>query len=82
MNADFEAVTRASGDTDYTFALNHGREPLEIAVPEGAQDLMTGATTGATLTLERYGVAVLATPRADRPPFLTLTARPLDQKAG
>lgn len=82
MNADFEAVTRASGDTDYTFALNHGREPLEIAVPEGAQDLMTGTTTGATLTLERYGVAVLATPRADRPPFLTLTARPLDQKAG
>ncbi len=74
MNMDFEAVTRSSHDTDYTFALNHGRDPLEIVVPEGALDLVTGTTTGARLTLGRYGVAVLVTPRAERPPFLTLGA--------
>lgn len=72
VNVDFEAVTRSSDDTDFTFAINHGRTPLTIAVPGGAQDLITGATTGTTLTLERYGVAVFATPRAERPPFLTL----------
>ena len=47
-------------------------EPLTVTVPEGALDLVTGATTGATLELGRYGVAVLATPRAAAPPFLTL----------
>lgn len=78
-NIDFEAVTRSSSDTDYTFALNHGREPLAVAVPEGATDLVTGRTTGAILTLDRYGVAVLATARADRPPFLNpLTSPPAD----
>jgi len=35
---------------------------------------LTGRTTDATLTLDRYGVAVLATPRAERPPFLTLAS--------
>jgi beta-galactosidase len=72
VNVDFEAVTRSSDDTDFTFAINHGRTPLTIAVPRGAQDLITGATTGTNFTLERYGVAVFATPRAERPPFLTL----------
>lgn len=75
VNLDFEALTRSSDDTDYTFALNHGREPLTVRVPEGALDLVTGERTGATLTLDRYGVAVLATPRDGIPPFLTL-ARP------
>lgn len=72
VNVDFESVTRSSAGTDYTFALNHGREPLTVAVPDGARDLVTGATTGTTLELGRYGVAVLATPRAETPPFLTL----------
>ena len=72
VNVDFEAVTRSSDDTDYTFALNHGRTPLTIAVPEGALDLVTGLLTGPTLVLGRYGVAVLATPRGGEPPFLTL----------
>ncbi|MDE0545373.1 beta-galactosidase [Microbacterium sp. C7(2022)] len=72
LNPDFESLTRSSADTDYTFALNHGREPLTIDVPPGARDLITGATTGASLELGRFGVAVLATPRADQAPFLTL----------
>lgn len=72
VDADFESVTRSSADTDYTFVLNHGRDPLTVAVPAGARDLVTGTTTGEALTLGRYGVAVLATPRAETPPFLTL----------
>lgn len=71
-DVDFEAVTRSSDDTDFTFALNHGRTPLKIRVPEGALDLVTGERTGTTLTLDRYGVAVLQTPRDGIPPFLTL----------
>jgi beta-galactosidase len=74
VDLDFETVTRSDDETDFTFALNHGRDPLTIVVPEGALDLVTGRTTDATLTLDRYGVAVLATPRAERPPFLTLAS--------
>ncbi|KRB38586.1 beta-galactosidase [Microbacterium sp. Root180] len=85
LHVDFESVTRSSSDTDYTFVLNHGRDPLAVVVPEGARDLVTGATTRTTMTLDRYGVAVLATPRAAEPPFLTLSPQPTDrpiQKAG
>lgn len=74
VSADFEAVTRSSADTDFTFALNHGREPLTILVPDGAIDLVTGRSTGATLTLGGCDVAVLASPRATQPPFLRLAA--------
>lgn len=74
-DVNLDAVTRSSADTDYTFVLNHGREPLTIAVPEGARDLLghdVGRTTNATLTLPRFGAAVLATPRAETVPFITL----------
>jgi beta-galactosidase len=68
-----EAVTRSDDSTDYTFVLNHGREALVVDVPDGADDLLTGIRTSGRLTLGRFGVAVLATPRADTPPFITLS---------
>jgi beta-galactosidase len=73
VDVNLDVVTRATADTDYTFVLNHGREPLTVDVPTGARDLITGLTVGATLTLSRFGAAVLASPRADAVPFLTLT---------
>lgn len=85
VDADLESVTRSSHESDYTFVLNHGRDPITVAVPEGARDLVTGAITSATMTLERYGVAVLETPLAPAPPFLTLAPAAPDhpiQKAG
>lgn len=70
-----EAVTRADDDTDYTFVLNHGRGELTVDVPQGARELLgDGAALGTTLTLPRFGAAVLATPRAAEPPFITITA--------
>ncbi|GAA2464470.1 beta-galactosidase [Agromyces soli] len=70
-----EAVTRADDDTDYTFVLNHGRDELTVDVPRGARDLLgDGAALGPTLTLSRFGAAVLASPRAAEPPFITITA--------
>ena len=46
--------------------------PSPSRCPRARVDLVTGGTTGDTLTLGRYGVAVLATARAAEPPFLTL----------
>jgi beta-galactosidase len=73
VDVHLDAVTRSSADTDYTFGLNHGRDPLTVDVPAGARDLLSGETTGATLTLPRFGVAVLGTPRTGAVPFVTLT---------
>ncbi|GAA1778188.1 beta-galactosidase [Agromyces lapidis] len=85
IDLDLEAVTRSDDTTDYTFVLNHGRRELVVDVPAGARDLLAGAGGGldtalraystdrATLTLPRFGAAVLATPRADAPPFITLS---------
>ncbi|HKT55690.1 MAG TPA: beta-galactosidase [Microbacterium sp.] len=73
VDVHLDAVTRSSADTDYTFVLNHGRDPLTVDVPAGARDLLSGETTGATLTLPRFGVAVLETPRTGAVPFVTPT---------
>ena len=74
-DTDLEAVTRSDASTDYTFVLNHGRGELTVDVPAGAHDLLgdAGASTGATLTLQPFGAAVLATPRAAIAPFITLS---------
>ena len=74
-HADLEAVTRSDENTDYTFVLNHGRDELVVDVPEGARDLLGDPESpiGATLTLPRFGAAVLATPRAGAAPFITLS---------
>ena len=72
VDVHLEAVTRSDAETDYTFVLNHGRAPITVEVPAGARDLVTCGTTDQTLTLERFGVAVLATARAEHAPFITL----------
>jgi beta-galactosidase len=77
-DADLEAVTRSDADTDYTFVLNHGRGELTVDVPEGAEDLLTGIRTTGRLTLGRFGAAVLAAPRADTAPFITLSDTPTE----
>ena len=82
VDVHLDVVTRSSADTDYTFVLNHGRDPLTVDVPAGAHDLLSGQATGATLTLPRFGVAVLQTPRTGPVPFLTLsegTGRPASE---
>jgi len=81
LDPHLEAVTRSDDDTDYTFVLNHGRTPLHVHVPAGATDLLTGAVTDGTLTLGRHAVAVLAAPRAEHPPFVTLSTRVADSAA-
>jgi beta-galactosidase len=69
---DVEVVTRADDTTDYTFYLNHGRRPVAFEVPSPATDLLTGISHADRLELDRYGVAVLAAPRAESIPFATL----------
>ncbi|WP_030692463.1 beta-galactosidase [Streptomyces globisporus] len=50
-----EAVRRG----ELLFLLHHGRDPLTVPLPGRYRDLLTGALSTGTLTLERYGVAVL-----------------------
>jgi beta-galactosidase len=51
-----EAVRRG----DLLFLLNHGRESVAVQVPGSHRDLLTGAKVGGDVTLDRYGVVVLA----------------------
>lgn len=39
--------------------MNQTEATQTVAVPAGKQELLGGQTTGETLTLERFGVAVL-----------------------
>ncbi|AJE42791.1 beta-galactosidase [Streptomyces nodosus] len=50
-----EAVRRGK----LLFVLHHGREPVTVAVPGTHRELLTGETVRDSLTLGRYGVAVL-----------------------
>ncbi len=50
-----EAVRRG----DLLFLLHHGRDQVTVPLPGCHRDLLTGADTDGTLTLDRYGVAVL-----------------------
>lgn len=72
-DAALESVTRSDETTDYTFVLNHATADLTVDVPAGAADLLGGDPASGRLTLGRYGAAVLVTPRADQPPFITLS---------
>lgn len=71
LNPDLEVVTRSDGETDYTFVLNHGRDEITTDAPAGAHDLLSDADVGPTLTLPRFGAAVLAHASAEQPPFLS-----------
>ncbi|MBD0840142.1 beta-galactosidase [Streptomyces sp. TRM68416] len=51
-----EAVRRGEA----LFVLNHGREPVTVAVPGTHRDLLTGTTVTDEITLGRFGAAVLA----------------------
>ncbi|WP_438853340.1 beta-galactosidase [Agromyces sp. M3QZ16-3] len=73
IDRDVEAVTRADDATDYTFVLNHGDHEVAVDVPDGARDLLGDGAVGARLVLAPLGVAVLAAPRAEAPPFITLS---------
>ncbi len=51
-------VTIGEGRT-LLFLVNHTEEPQTIPVPKGKKELLTGAQTADTLTLDRYGVGVV-----------------------
>ena len=57
-----EVVTRTDGSTDYTFVLNHGRHQVSAPGIPGGRDLLTGSDATAGLTLDAFGVAVVAHP--------------------
>ncbi|MEE2815138.1 MAG: Beta-galactosidase C-terminal domain, partial [Actinomycetota bacterium] len=76
-----EAVTRSNDDTDYTFLLNHGAEPLAFEVPAPGVDLITGDHVAGVVELPGYGVAVVAAPRATEIPFITLTTPTAKEQA-
>ncbi|MGI6497143.1 MAG: beta-galactosidase [Kiritimatiellia bacterium] len=54
-----EVSCREGGGRKLLFVVNHTQEPVEVAVPAGKTDLLSGGKTGETLALDRYGVAVL-----------------------
>ena len=57
-----EAVRRTgtAGNGSWLFLLNHDDRPVETTLPSPAVDLLTGRRLEGTITLERFGVAVLA----------------------
>ncbi|MFI6412327.1 beta-galactosidase [Streptomyces sp. NPDC050585] len=63
LPAGVEAVRRGG----LLFVLNHGREPVEVAVPGAYRDVLAQApVVDGVLALERYGVAVLREAGAGR----------------
>ncbi|KAA0940975.1 beta-galactosidase [Streptomyces apricus] len=56
LPARVEAVRRQ----DLLFLLNHGRDPVTVAVPGTHRDLLTRRRVTDAVELDRYGVAVLA----------------------
>jgi beta-galactosidase len=59
---DVEITERVKGKERFTFVLNHAGTKQAVAMPAGMtyRDLLTGQKAGRTLTLEPYGVRVLA----------------------
>lgn len=54
-----EVVRRGDGADALLFAVNHTTEPVELPLPEPAVDVLTGQSHTDTVSLERYGVAML-----------------------
>ncbi len=57
--AGIEACVREGNGKRLLFLINHTEAVQTVTVPAGRQELLTGATTAATLELGRYGVAVI-----------------------
>jgi len=57
--AGVEASIRANDDRELLFLINHTEELQTVQVPAGKVELLSGVETGETLTLDRYGVAVI-----------------------
>ncbi len=58
--AGVEVSVREGSGRQLLFLLNHTEAPVDVAVPAGKSELLGGKTTEAVLTLEAFGVAVLA----------------------
>jgi len=57
--AGVEVSTRSGQGRELVFLINHGEEPAEVAVTAGKTELLSGTTTGQTVRLDRFGVAIL-----------------------
>ncbi|WP_431278413.1 beta-galactosidase [Leifsonia poae] len=57
-----EVVTRTDGTTDFTFLLNHGRESVSVPGIADGTDLLSGGDAADGITLDGFGVAVVAHP--------------------
>ncbi|WP_309064831.1 beta-galactosidase [Microbacterium sp.] len=78
---DAEAVTRADDNTDYTFLLNHGTEPVAFSLPASGVDLLSGNEVADRVELGAFGVAVVVSPRAASVPFITVTTPSAKERA-
>ncbi|GAA2897405.1 beta-galactosidase [Microbacterium esteraromaticum] len=81
IDVNAEAVTRSDDQTDYTFLLNHGAQPVALRLPASGIDLLTGAEAADVVELDGYGAAVVASPRAAEIPFITLTTPTAKEQA-
>jgi beta-galactosidase len=54
-----EASLREGNGRKLLFIVNHTEQEQAVAVPAGKTELLTGAETGETWVLDRYGVAVI-----------------------
>ena len=52
-------VVRQADGRKLLFVINHTEETQTVSVPAGKERLLGGGTTGETLDLEAYGVAVI-----------------------
>jgi len=57
-----EASIRQGGGKRLVFLVNHTEERQSVRVPSGMPELLSGRTTGETIDLDVYGVAVIKLP--------------------
>jgi beta-galactosidase len=54
-----EVSTRQNADFGLLFVINHTNQVVTVKVPSGKQELLTGTTTGESVELDGFGVAVI-----------------------
>jgi beta-galactosidase len=57
--AGVEVSVRSGDGKRLLFVINHTEQQQTIYVPPGKTELLTGANTGETIELDRYGIAVI-----------------------